>query len=200
MPFIIALSYGLGSIPFSNVVARWTRRTDLRGHGTGTVSASSLYPLAGFGPVAVSGLLDIAKGTVGPLLASGHGVGAAAATAATISGHNWSLFLRGAGGRGLAPALGAMLVLAPEGAALIAAGLAAGRAAGHTGLGAFGSLMALTPLLAVTRGAEGALLGMAVTVPIIAKRVAGNAPPPQNWRASIAPRLLFDRDPKGSTP
>ena len=39
---------------------------------------------------------------------SGMGLGLA------VAGHNWSVFLRGAGGRGIAPALGATLVLAPD--------------------------------------------------------------------------------------
>ena len=66
---MLATSYIVGAIPFAQIVARLTSATDLREQGSGTVSASSLNDVAGVGPVVVAGLLDVAKGTVGPLLA-----------------------------------------------------------------------------------------------------------------------------------
>ena len=44
-------------------------RVDLRDVGNGTVSGTSLYRVAGFGPLALAGIADIAKATIGPLLA-----------------------------------------------------------------------------------------------------------------------------------
>ena len=74
---------------------------------SGTVSGTSLFHVAGFGPLAVTGIADIAKATVGPLLAGrNRPVLAAFAGGAAIAGHNWSPFLQGAGGRGFAPSLG----------------------------------------------------------------------------------------------
>src|SRR5579875_3022292 len=124
---LVAASFLAGGVPLSNIAARRLAGADLRQVGSGTVSGTGLFTVGGFRPLAIIGPLEVAKGALGPLLA-GRARPALAAAAAS-AGHNFSPFLRGAGGRGLAPALGATLVLAPEGTALLAAGLAAGRAA-----------------------------------------------------------------------
>src|SRR5579875_3837472 len=127
---LVAASFLAGGVPLSNIAARRLAGADLRQVGSGTVSGTGLFTVGGFRPLAIIGPLEVAKGALGPLLAGrARPALAAAAASAAIAGHNFSPFLRGAGGRGLAPALGATLVLAPEGTALLAAGLAAGRAA-----------------------------------------------------------------------
>jgi glycerol-3-phosphate acyltransferase PlsY len=185
-----------GSIPFSNIASRLTRGVDLRDVGTGTVSGTALHEVAGFGPLAVAGVLEVAKGSVGPLLAGrDRPVLAALAGGASVAGHDWSPFLRGAGGRGISPATGALLASAPVGAAVLLGGLAAGRLAHQT---AFASLLADLVLVPVTRrvhGRRGGLAAAAVVSVIVAKRLAGNAPAPREirWR-TLRNRLLFDRD------
>src|SRR5439155_25573351 len=91
-------------VPFSNLMARRARGVDLRKFGSGTVSGTALYEVAGFGSLALAGVCDVLKGAVGPLLAgrSRPRLRALAAGAA-VAGHNWSPFLRGAGGRGISP-------------------------------------------------------------------------------------------------
>ncbi|HEX6238140.1 MAG TPA: glycerol-3-phosphate acyltransferase [Acidimicrobiales bacterium] len=184
-----------GAVPFSNVVARHRAGVDLRQVGGGTVSGTALHGVAGFGPLAVAGICDVAKGSIGPLLAGrDRPYLAAAATAAGIAGHNWSPFLRGAGGRGVSVTLGALTVRNWPGTVVLAIGLAAGRLAHQTGLGSFVADVALVPTLAATRGRPGACMGVAVTSMLLAKRLAGNRPPERpSWRA-YAERLLFDRD------
>lgn len=192
---VVIGAYVVGSIPFSNLIARAARGTDLRSFGTRTASATSVYRLAGFGPMAVAGVLDIAKGAVGPALArpGTHPALAALAAGAAVCGHNWSIFMRGAGGRGISPALGATAVVAWPGTVVLALGLAAGRLARQTGFGCFVALLLLTPVLAVTRGADGALLGAVLVIPMLAKRAAGNARRPADGRTVVS-RLVFDRD------
>ncbi len=188
-------AYLVGSIPFSFVAARLTRGVDLRRVAAGTVSDSALYRVAGAGPVVVAGILDVAKGAVGPLLAGRDPVLAALAGAAAVVGHNWSPFLRGAGGRGMSPAMGALLVTAWPGTVLLLAGLALGKLAGQTSVGAFLAYLALVPALAVTRGQGGALAGAAVLVPLLAKRLTGNRLPAGPGRRRIyLRRLVFDQD------
>ena len=191
---VLATSYLAGGIPFAQIVARLTSTTDLRDHGVGTVSASGLKDVAGVGPVIVAGVLDVAKGTVGPLLAGAQKrpTLATIAVAVAVTSHNWSPFLRGAGGRGISPAMGALLVVAPEGAAVLLAGVAAGRALGESALGALAAYAALAPALARTRGHAGRVTAAAVLAPIVVKRLVGNrratAPRTYVWR------LLLDRD------
>jgi glycerol-3-phosphate acyltransferase PlsY len=111
-----------------------------------------------------------------------------------VAGHNWSPFLRGAGGRGLSPALGALLVVAWPGTVLLLAGMALGRIVRETGIGAFVAEVALTPVLVVTNGSVGALAGLAIAIPMLVKRVVGNAPPTPPRGHTYLTRLLYDRD------
>lgn len=192
---VVSLAYLAGSLPFSNLAANRLRGVDLRRVGTGTVSGTGLYQVAGFGSLAVVGCLDLAKGALSVALASPARPGArAGAAGAALAGHNWSPLLRGAGGRGLAPALGATLVLAPEATALLGLGLGAGRLVHHTGAGSFWAVMALPPVLAATRGWPGVLSGGAIALPLLAKRVLGNAAPPRRTLRVYLSRLVLDRD------
>jgi len=193
----LGAAFLIGAIPFSNLAARLTKGVDLRGVGNGTVSGTSLYRVAGWGPLAAAGVLEVGKGAVGPLLVGRERRELAALAAGlAVAGHNWSPFLRGAGGRGISPALGALSVLAPPGAALLFGGMALGKLAGQAAPGSLAAQLALVPLLRRTGGRAGALAGAAVLVPLLAKRLLGNAPPP----AGSAParvyltRLLHDRD------
>ena len=72
----VATGFGAGAIPFSNIVARRRAGVDLRTVGSGTVSGSGLYAVAGTGPLIAVGLLELAKGAVGPLLAGRNHPGA----------------------------------------------------------------------------------------------------------------------------
>jgi glycerol-3-phosphate acyltransferase PlsY len=192
-------SYLAGSLPISGLAARLAAGVDLRRVGTGTVSGTALYQVAGFRPLAVAGCLELAKGALGPALAGPRRPGlAAAALALALTGHNWSPWLRGAGGRGVAPALGGLLLAAPEGAALLAAGLGLGRLLRQTGLLVGLAALALPAWLARRRGTPGVLLGLAVAGPMLAKRLAGNRPlPPGPHLPALLRRLLLDQDPPG---
>jgi glycerol-3-phosphate acyltransferase PlsY len=192
---VVGAAFLLGSIPFSNLAARRTRGVDLRDVGTGTVSGTSLYRVAGFVPMAVAGIGDVAKGAGGALLAGDRPARAAVAGGAAVAGHNWSPFLRGAGGRGLSPALGALLVTAWPGVIVLAVGMIAGRSVHQTGLGSFVAEVALTPVLAAWGGAVGALAGAAIAVPMLMKRILGNEPPSGPRARAYFTRLVLDRDP-----
>ena len=192
---LLAGAYVLGAIPFSNVAARLLRGVDLRSVGGGTVSGTALHRVGGFGPLIVAGTLDVAKGAVGPVLAGANRPLAAAAGAMAVAGHNWSPFLRGAGGRGISPALGALLVNQWQGAVLLLLGVTAGRVAGRTSLGAFVAYVGLVPALARIGGRDAAVAGAAVLIPIFAKRVLGNRPPAGPDRGRILlNRLIHDQD------
>lgn len=194
-PVVLAAAWLAGSVPFSNLFARVLHRVDLRTVGSGTVSGTSLYRVAGFGPLAVAGIADIAKGSVGPALAGRDRPRlAAAAGALGVAGHNWSPWLAGAGGRGISPAIGALLVRDWPGSATLLGGMAGGRVVRSTGLGSAIADAALVPVLARTRGRDGALLGGALLVPMIAKRLTGNRPGRPATASTYVYRLLFDRD------
>jgi acyl phosphate:glycerol-3-phosphate acyltransferase len=216
---VLSASFLAGSIPFSQLAARHFAGADLRHLGSGTVSGTALYEVAGFGPLAIAGVLEVGKGAVGPLLArravggtsrprtSGDRQDAAIlgalAAGAAIAGHDWSPWLGGAGGRGLSPALGATLVLAPEGAVVLAGSMAAGRLAHQSGLATFLAALSLIPLLAARRRVAGVALALSICVPMTVKRLLGNSAPRPSSESGIGPaslgahlrsRLLFDRE------
>lgn len=188
--------YLAGAVPFSNLAAHRTRGVDLREVGTGTVSGTALYRVAGFAPLALAGVLDVAKGAVGPMLAGAdRPMLAAAAGGAAVAGHNWSVFLRGAGGRGISPAMGALLVTAWPGTAVLGAGLGAGRLVRQTALASFAADLLLVPVLARTHGRAGAAAGAVVVGALLTKRLTGNRLPPRPRRPGwLRARLLYDRD------
>lgn len=192
---VLGLSYLAGSLPFSNVAALVSRGVDLRTFGTGTVSGTGLYEVAGFPALALAGSLDVAKGVIGTALAgSSRRRLRAAAAGLTVCGHNWSPLLSGAGGRGLAPALGATLVMAPEATALLALGLGGGRIVRHTGAGCFWAILAMAPVLAAVRGTDGLAEATAVALPLLAKRLLGNGRPATPGLRVLLNRLVLDAD------
>ncbi len=194
----VVVGFGFGAVPFSNLMARGRAGVDLRSVGNGTVSGAS--PVGGGGQRAtvVAGLFELAKGAAGPLLAGrSHPVAAALAGGAAVAGHNWSPFLGGAGGRGISPAMGSLLVTAPVGSAVLMGGLIGGRLAGETALGSLLADLALVPAAARAHGRQGLLAGLTVVVPMVAKRLSGNAPVADGDPLTYVNRLLFDRDSRG---
>ena len=196
---ICVLSYLVGAIPFSQFIARIIGGVDLRMVGSRTVSGTSLYGVAGFAPLAIAGLLDIGKGAFGPVLADPvlHPTLAAAAVGLAITGHDWSPFLGGAGGRGISPAIGALAVVAWPGSLLLLAGLGVGRLVRHTGLVSFLAIVLLPPFLALFYGWLGAAFGGAAMLPILIKRLLGNQLPRVWKRGTFVNRLLYDSDELG---
>jgi acyl phosphate:glycerol-3-phosphate acyltransferase len=193
---VVAASFLAGAVPFSNLMSRRRRGVDLRHVGSGTVSGTSLYQVAGFGALAVAGVCDIAKGAVGPALAGRERPELQAlACAAAVAGHNWSPFLGGAGGRGISPAIGALGATAPVGSAILLGGMTVGRLGGETAIGSLVADAVLVPVLRRTDGRRGALAAAGVVAVMVAKRLAGNAPVPDERPArTYLNRLLFDRD------
>lgn len=191
-PLALAVAFLAGAIPFSNLTARLVRGVDLRAVGNGTVSGTGLYRVAGTGPLVLAGILDVAKGTAGPLLLGREHPLAGLAVGLAVAGHNWSPFLRFAGGRGFSVAMGGLAVLAWQGAALLLTGLALGRLLHQTAL-VGGMAVALLPVvLGAVDGTRGLATGLLLLGVMAAKRLAGNAP--ARGRDAYLSRLLYDRD------
>jgi glycerol-3-phosphate acyltransferase PlsY len=186
----------IGSIPVANIISRATTGQDLRQVGTGTISSSNLYQVAGIGPFAVACLLDIGKGAIVAALVRYRSPAIATAAAGlAVAGHNWSLFQAGEGGRGVLPSTGVLLVTAPPGAALVTGAIAVGYVAGDTAPACFAAQLLLAPVLAACRGREGASLGLAMVVPMLVKRLIGNRPQASfPFRRTHLTRLVYDRD------
>jgi len=118
MRFAIALvaAYLLGSITFTQIVARLVKGVDLRTVGSKNVGGRNLTRQVGVFWGLVGGALDVAKGAAALLLARALLAPDASQiwpAIAVVAGHNWPVWLKFRGGKGLATALGVMLVIAP---------------------------------------------------------------------------------------
>jgi len=118
----IILSYLLGSIPTSYIVGRLWKGIDLRTHGSGNVGATNTFRVLGPIPGVTVLLADILKGLVAVLLItrlvasgsiSGEWIKVFCGLAA-ICGHNWTIFLKFRGGRGVATSIGVFFGLVPQ--------------------------------------------------------------------------------------
>jgi len=114
----IALIAGflVGGIPFGIIVPRLIGGPDPRTLGSGRTGGANVSRAVGFRWAAVSGLLDVAKGAAAVLLIVAIGGGIVPqvlAALAAIVGHSRSPFIGFKGGRGVAPATGGALIIAP---------------------------------------------------------------------------------------
>jgi len=115
---LIAFGYLSGSIPFGLLLAR-RAGVDVRAAGSGNIGAANVARSASAGLGVATLVLDVAKGATPVALARWVATDdvAAAAGLAAFLGHVFPLFLRLAGGKGVATALGVLAVLCPPAAA-----------------------------------------------------------------------------------
>lgn len=113
---IVVVAYLIGGIPFGVVVARVTGGPDPRTIGSGRTGGANTMRALGPKLALVAGLLDAAKGAVVVLIAIAVGGGLLIqilAALAAILGHSRSIWIGFKGGRGIAPAFGGLVVIAP---------------------------------------------------------------------------------------
>ncbi|MDD5145461.1 MAG: glycerol-3-phosphate acyltransferase [Candidatus Pacebacteria bacterium] len=117
MPFTwIIISYLLGSIPFGFLISKFSGKNILE-IGWKKTSGSNVYKNVGKLQGILTGILDIAKGYLAVWLVQRLGFSPEIqifSGVAAILGHNWSLFLKFSGGRGIGTFAGAFLALAPK--------------------------------------------------------------------------------------
>ncbi len=119
----LVVGFLLGGIPFGVIVPRLAGGPDPRTIGSGRIGGANVSRAVGFRWAALSGLLDVAKAAMAVLifLVAGWGiVPEVAAALAAIVGHSRSPYIGFKGGRGVAPATGGALVIAPLIIAVIA--------------------------------------------------------------------------------
>ncbi len=113
--FIVLAAYLLGSLsPGSWIAARYQR--NLRQVGSGNTGATNVLRTLGWGPAVLVALFDGLKGGVAveaARLLGGAPLLLAATALAAVLGHNYSLFLRFRGGKGVSTTLGALIFLDP---------------------------------------------------------------------------------------
>jgi len=114
--FYIILAYLLGSIPFGYLISKFSGK-DILKIGWKKTSGSNVFRNVGKWQGALTGILDVGKGFLAVWLAQKLGLSPEIqifSGVAAVTGHNWSCFLKFAGGRGVGTFFGAALVLAPK--------------------------------------------------------------------------------------
>ncbi len=114
------LSYLIGAVPTAYLIGRIGKGVDIRGYGSGTVGGTNVFYHVGKKWAIIQGLLDILLKGALPVWIGIYALGLerssvllVLAPLVALVGHNWSVFLKFQGGRGLAVAIGSLLALSP---------------------------------------------------------------------------------------
>ncbi len=109
-------SYLLGSIPFGLIASRTFFNRDIRKMGSGNIGATNMLRNFGLAAFVAVLLLDALKGAVAIWVARSLGLSqpyVLLAGLACIAGHDWSIYLRFGGGKGIATSAGVILAAFP---------------------------------------------------------------------------------------
>jgi glycerol-3-phosphate acyltransferase PlsY len=204
---LIAGAYLLGSFPTSYLVAK-SRGIDLRKHGTKQVGGGNLWRTTSRKLGLMVGIFDFFKGMLMVWITHLLGLDTfpqLVVGLAAIIGHNWPVFLRFHGGRGIATLLGIVIILpvlndiSPWPSA-IAVGIVVvvTLIIRTTPLPVFFSAVSLPVTTWIFHGETAVILAfLAIFLVIVIKRLTAQ---PSTQAASISKsrlfsnRLLFDRD------
>lgn len=125
---VVIIAYLLGSIPFGLIIGKLKKGVDVRKYGSGKTGATNVMRTVGtkFGILTI--ILDVAKAAIAVMLAKII-VGSAILTIGSISlhwqiaqaiaglaamaGHNWPVFARFKGGRGVTAYFGTLFAIYP---------------------------------------------------------------------------------------
>ena len=164
--FVIIAGYLIGSIPFGVIIGKRFAGVDVRNYGSGKMGTTNVLRTAGKKAAVIVSMLDILKGVAAVVVAGliirddflivgniglGMVVSQVCAALAAIAGHNWPIFLKFRGGRGVLTFFGGLIALCPIAAIfggevlLISAGLTRFVSFGSIA-GVVGSYAVLLPL------------------------------------------------------
>ncbi|MGE0268372.1 MAG: glycerol-3-phosphate 1-O-acyltransferase PlsY [Candidatus Omnitrophota bacterium] len=112
----IIISYLIGSIPTAYIFGKLLKGIDIRQHGSGNVGATNVFRVLGKMPGIIVLLLDIYKGfwivgIVSEILGLIFVWERVILSVAVVAGHNYTIFLRFKGGKGVATSLGVLIGL-----------------------------------------------------------------------------------------
>lgn len=174
--YAIIAAYLIGSIPTSYLVGR-VRGIDVRKEGSGNVGATNALRVIGKLPALIVLIADIFKGVFAVTflasffyntgIAVNYNLFRTLLGLSTIAGHNWSIFLKFKGGKGVATSCGVLMVLLP--AAMAVAASVFFITVWRTKYVSLGSiLLSITvPIVAALSGKDFVLVMLSVTICII---------------------------------
>lgn len=168
---IFFLGYLLGSIPFGLIIGKLARGIDIRAYGSGNIGFTNVLRTVSVKAGALTLVSDIAKGAI-PALLGGIIIGSSTAeigsllidkeaarvigAVGAVLGHNWSIWLKFQGGKGVDTSLGGLLAMSPfVGLGCLVIGVATIAKSRYVSLGSMiggvSSVVILAPLFAANR-------------------------------------------------
>ena len=169
LSLLILTAYLLGSLPNGLLIARF-KGIDLQKAGSGNIGATNVYRCVGKGWGLAAFVLDAVKGFVPAFVfprlmeSTPPWLGLACGIAA-VAGHNWPVWLKFKGGKGVSTSAGMLLGIAPAAAglgfAVFALTLLATR---FVSLGSILAALAVPAAYLAMNGAENRLLAGALIV------------------------------------
>ncbi|PZC49803.1 MAG: glycerol-3-phosphate acyltransferase PlsY [Chloroflexi bacterium] len=201
--WIVVLAYLIGSIPMAYLIGRTLKKIDIRRYGSGNVGTSNIWVHVGKWVAIPLAAFDIfVKGAFPVYLAQEVATNSwivVLAGLATVAGHNWSLYLKFTGGRGITVVLGVLLVLAWKELAIGLGITLVGWLISRSSALWVGISVALIPVLSVVFGEPLYVKVLCVALLVIAavKRVMSNRDATgqrTSWRNVFLQRLIYDRD------
>ena len=154
---LLVVAYLLGSLPFGLWLAR-SEGVDLRASGSGNIGATNVLRTTGSLLAAVVLALDSSKGAVAVWLAqllSGEIEVMVVCAVAVVAGHMWPLWAEFRGGKGVATAAGAWMLLAP--------------------VAVVWSVVVFVSIVATTRYVSAGSIAAAAMVPVVTALLDGQA-------------------------
>lgn len=121
--FLIILAYLMGSIPSGLLIVKAFKGIDIREHGSGNIGATNVRRVCGYKYAVPSGVCDLLKAFIPTVITDmlfrfniveGNRAFVLCAVAlAAILGHNYSIFLKFKGGKGVATTMAAFFYILP---------------------------------------------------------------------------------------
>ena len=111
---MVVLAYLIGSISTGYVMGWLLRGIDIRQYGSGRTGGTNALRTLGPVGAAITAAGDVGKSAAAVALAKGLGLSpwvVALAALAAVLGHNYPFYLRFRGGAGVAPTVGALLII-----------------------------------------------------------------------------------------
>jgi acyl phosphate:glycerol-3-phosphate acyltransferase len=171
-------AYLLGAFPTGFLLFRSRERKDIRTYGSGATGATNVLRLKGWRLAIPVAVIDIAKGFIPAFFAARwfhDPVFSAVCAALAVAGHCYPVYIGFRGGKGVAPAAGAMFALAPLAAAgSLAVFIIVIAAVRFISLGSILAVVIFPVFLLVFHASGTFILGTLPLVLVIVLRHAGN--------------------------
>jgi acyl-phosphate glycerol 3-phosphate acyltransferase len=126
---VVVIAYLIGSIPFGLIISKLTRGVDVRQYGSGKTGATNVMRTAGTKLGILTLALDVGKAvgavmlaqtiinsgilTIGSMPFYWQHIAQVMAGMAVVAGHNWPVFAKFKGGRGVTTYFGTLLAIFP---------------------------------------------------------------------------------------